>query len=228
MMIKVNIFFIVAFLAFGCKNAYEPYKEKSVNLMYNSLFCDNIKLYKPDTSSIAKKGYPWDIILSDTVHNSVLSKVANDSSVDMRLRILAMSRLRNNKNILLKKALLGVVIELGTDNGPDVIAAYKDGHAVHIDQSGKITELNNRDITSDSLINQLFIISEIVVNKIGPCMKPRLPYPEKDSARMTFLLTTGLCQGQASKNNMLENPLAGPVLIAGGDLLKYLIIKTEK
>lgn len=223
---RINILIVIGFLAFGCKNGYEPYKEKSLNSIYNSLFCDNIDLYKSDTSS--KRGYPWDVILSDKFSAKNLYKVADDFSLETRLRILALNRLRDNKVMIVNKELLGVIIEIGTDNGIDVTAAYKDGRARHINQSGKMIVWENRDNTSDSLINQLFMKSEAVVKQIGPWNKPRLDYPAKDSARITFLVSDGLYYGQGFLYTVLKDPMVGPVLETGGELVKYLMIKAEK
>ena len=225
-----NLIIIIGFLVFGCKQdkaGYEPYKEKSLNLIYNSLFCDNIDLYKSITSS--KTDYPWDIIFSDKFRENDLYKVANDSMLETRLRILAFNRLRDNKVKILSKELLGVIIEVGLDDGLDVLAAYKDGSARHIDESGKkMIVWETMDKHSDSLINQLFMNTATVGEKIGPWNKPRLTYPKKGNGRITFLVSDGLYFGEASTDTLFKDPMVVPILKAADVLIQYLMSKTEK
>lgn len=218
----------LGFLGFGCKHdsvAYEPYKDKSLNLIYNLLFCDSLDLYKTNTTSTNE--YPWNVIFSDKLNQQDLQNVANDNILETRLRILAYNRLIDNKVKISNKELLGVIIEIGFDNGLDVLAAYKDGRARYINQAGKMIVWETRDSKSDSLITQLFINSENVVKNIGPWDKPRLIYPKNGYARITFLVSDGLYFGEASTNDLFNDKMGGSVLNSGAMLMQYLMEKAN-
>jgi hypothetical protein len=219
---------ILGFLGFGCKHdsaAYEPYKDNSLNLIYNLLFCDNIDLYKTNTKPPIV--YPWDLIFSDKLAENDLKKVTVDTTIESRLRILAYNRLRLNGIKITNKELLGVVIEIGLDNGLDVLAAYKDGRARYINQSGKMIVWETKDDNSERLINQLFVSGDNVVKQIRPWDKPRLAFPKKGNARVTFLVANGLYFGEASMNDLFNDPMAGPVLSSGAALIQYMMQKAE-
>jgi len=201
----------------------DPYKDISTNLIYNLLFCDNLDLYKNNSKQPVT--YPFDILFSETSNVADLQKIIDDSSSDPRLRILAY-----NKQLALgykpnKKELLAVIVEVGLDNGLDVLASFNNGTARYINQTGKMLIWEATDEKSNELTNDLFLKSQRIVDKIGPWDKPRRPYPTKGNVRITFLVSDGLYFGEASINVLFNDPLASPALTAATYLMKYL---TEK
>jgi hypothetical protein len=218
----------MGFLGFGFKQPkvdYEPYKDKSINMIYNLLFCDNDELFKTDKQSLDK--YPWDIVLSDNYAESDYNKVVNDNSLESRVKILAYRKLLSKWINIETKELFAVIIEIGFDNGLDVLAAYKDGSARYINQSSKLIVWDTRNEDSDILIYKLLLASDNVVKKIGPWDKPRPSYPKKGNARITFLVSNGLYFGEAPLDALFNDPMAGPVLTFGAELMQYLMSKTQ-
>jgi hypothetical protein len=218
----------MGFLGFGhnqIKIDYNPYKEESINMIYNLLFCDNENLFK--TQNQTENKYPWDIILSNNYKEDDYKKVINDTSIESRTKILAYRKLITNGYKIDTKDLLGVIIEIGLDNGLDVLAAYRDGSARYINQSEKLIIWDKPDSDSKRLLNQLFETSGNVVRKIGSWDKPRLSYPKKGNARITFLVSDGLYFGEASSEVLFNDSLAGPVLYSGAELMKYLMDKVQ-
>ena len=56
-----------------------PYKEDSINKIYDLLFCDNIDLVKSETKSSI---YPWGTLLSDKPDIDELKAITIDKSID--------------------------------------------------------------------------------------------------------------------------------------------------
>lgn len=201
----------------------DPYKDSSTNLIYNLLFCDNLDLYK--NNSKQPFTYPFDILFSETSNIADLQKIIDDSSSDPRLRILAYNKQIALGHKPIKKELLAVIVEVGLDNGLDVLASFNNGTARYINQTGKILIWETTDEKSNELTKDLFLKSQSVVDKIGLWDKPRRPHPTKGNVRITFLVSDGLYFGEASSSVLFNDPLASPALTAATYLMKYL---TEK
>jgi hypothetical protein len=205
------------------KKSTKPDKEPFTNLMYELLFCDNLELYK--NKSERPDSYPWDILFSDTSKNADLEKIIADTNADPRVKVLAYNKLFINGQKIDKKELLGVIVEVGLDNGLDVLASFRDGTARYINQSGKIIIWETTDDISNTLTDKLFDKSYAIVNQIGPWDKPRRPRPEKGIVRITFLVSNRLYFGEGPINVLFSDPMAGPALSSAAELMKYLMKK---
>lgn len=201
----------------------DPYKDKSTNIIYNLLFCDDLELYK--TNSKGSSEYPFDILFSDKGSVSELQKVIDDKKSDPRVRILAYNKQASLGHKPKKKELLAVIVEVGLENGLDVLASFNDGTARYINQTGKILIWETSDERSSSLTSDLFAKSMTIVEKIGPWDKPRRPFPTEGNVRITFLVSDGLYFGEGPMDVLFNDPLASPALSSATELLKYL---TEK
>jgi hypothetical protein len=116
------------------KKSTGPYKDPSVNEIYELLFCDDIELYKKGNKQT--HDYPWNILLSNTINDNDLQKIIEDKGIEKRIKILAYKKLSVSPQI--KKKLLAVIVEVGLDNGLDVLASFGDGTARYINQTGKM------------------------------------------------------------------------------------------
>ena len=200
-----------------------PYKDSSTNLIYNLLFCDDLNLYKANTTPPFT--YPFSILFSETNSLADIQKVVADSNSDPRVKILAYNRLLASGHKPEKKALLAVIVEVGLDNGLDVLASFNNGTARYINQTGKILIWETTDEISNELTKKLFLESGQIVNQIGPWDQPRRPHPATGNVRITFLVSDGLYFGEAPMNVLFNDPLASPALRTATELMKYL---TEK
>ncbi|HTA63498.1 MAG TPA: hypothetical protein VK835_13625 [Bacteroidia bacterium] len=205
------------------KISNDPYKDSTTNLIYNLLFCDNLSLYKAKTQPPII--YPFDVLFSETSSLTDLQKIIDDSTSDPRVKVLAYNKqiLKGHKPT--KKELLAVIVEVGLDNGLDVLASFNNGTARYINQTGKMLIWETTDQTSNKLTSELFLRSQDIINKIGAWDKPRLPCPKKGNVRITFLVSDGLYFGEAPINTLFNDPLASPALASATELMKYL---TEK
>ena len=202
---------------------HAPYQDTATNLIYNLLFCDDIELYKNNNQQV--DAYPWNILFSSEVNVVDLRKIINDPALETRHKILAYKKLAANGLSIDKKELLSVIVEVGLDNGLDVIAAYKDGSARYINQTGKMIIWETPDETSNALINDLFAKSESIVAQIGPWNQPRKLNPGKGMVRINLLVADELYFGEAPANVLFNDALAKPVLFSAAALMQFL---TEK
>lgn len=201
-----------------------PYKDGATNLIYNLLFCDNPDLYKAGTQP--PYSYPFDVLFSETSSGADLQKIIDDTNTDPRIKVLACNKQLVNGLKPDKKELLAVIVEVGLENGLDVLASFSNGTARYINQTGKILVWETAtDTTANELTNDLFARSRQIVNQIGPWDKPRKPHPAKNNTRITFLVSDGLYFGEAPTDVLFSDPLAGPALTSATRLMHYL---TEK
>ena len=188
-----------------------PYKDAATNQIYNLLFCDNPNLYKTNTATPA-----------------ALLNITTNPTAETRTRILAYNRLRSMGHKSDKKELLGVIVEVGLNEGLDVIAAFQDGTARYINYTGKMVVWETTTPASMKLTKELFSQSEPILSKIGPWNQPRRPNPAKGYARITFLVSDGLYFGEGPINVLFNDQMAGPALNTAGELMKYLTTQTLK
>ncbi|MES2829228.1 MAG: hypothetical protein V4687_13785 [Bacteroidota bacterium] len=203
----------------------DPYKDSSTNFIYNLLFCDNLNLYKEKTQQ--PYTYPFDILFSEPSSNSDLQKIIEGKNSDPRLKILAYNRQLASGQKPAKKELLAVIVEVGLENGLDVLASFKDGTARYINQTGKILVWETiDDLSANKITNELFANSQNIVNQIGVWDKPRLPNPTKGYVRITFLVSDGLYFGEGPINVLFSDPMASPALTNATELMQYLTQKS--
>lgn len=126
-----------------------------------------------------------------------------------------------------QKELLGVVIEVGINDGLDLLAAYSDHRARYYNYSGKSIIWERPDASLDPTIDKLFTASQRALNGIGPWTDPRPPAPPRDHARVNFLTPNGLYFGQGPLQALMKDSTGGPVLETGAALMQALI-KTSR
>ena len=198
--------------------------DKSSNLIYDLLFCDDIELYKKHIRQPSV--YPWNVLFLDRSTREQLLELIDNPVVETRAKILAYRKLTSMGQRVPRKELLAVIVEVGLDLGNDVLASFKDGTARYINQSGKIIIWEMTDRRSDLLTGELFFESDNIVKQIGPWDKQaRLEPPAKGLARITFLVSDGLYFGQAPINDLFSDPLSGPALNAATLLMQHLTHK---
>jgi hypothetical protein len=117
---------------------------------------------------------------------------------------------------------MGVVIEVGMENGLDTLAAYVDGTARYINQAEKMIVWEAPSDLSQKLIDDLFTASANVVKQIGPWEKKRLAQPANGNIRLNFLVADGLYFGQGPLDVLSKDPIGAPVIQAATQLLIFL------
>ena len=205
----------------------KPYKDTATNVIYNLLFCDDIDLYRSRTQP--PYSYPFNILFSDYPDEGDLQRVIDDSTLDARLRILALNTRRSMGYAPAGKELFGVIVEVGLEGGLDVLASFRDGKARYINQSGKVFIWDTiTDTRANELTAGLIAKSEPIIGQIRPSDKPRKPHPVAGSARITFLVSDGLYFGEGQCETLFNDSLAGPALTSATQLMRYLITKSQQ
>lgn len=202
------------------------YQNEGIEKIYQLLFCDDVELFRE--SNTAPEAYPWNTLLTANPDSDRLSDVLHDPDLETRPKILAARLLADNGVVEPLRKLMGVVIEVGMDEGLDVLAAYEDGTARYINYSGKLIVWETRTVESDPLIRQLFEASTIVLNNIGPWEGPRRPAPTAGTIRLNFLVSDGLYFGEGPYEVLAQDQLGSPVINAAVKLMGFLIDRTEQ
>src|SRR5262249_5079982 len=147
----------------------------SINQIYDLLFCDNLELYR---SATATTDYPWTEIFRDDVADSELQRVIADPQLESRQKLLAANKLLKRGKPLPGRRIFGVIVEIGLEEGLDVLAAYEDGTARYINYSEKLIVWDAQTPESNELVVDFFLAARKVVDKIGPWDRDRLPPPK--------------------------------------------------
>lgn len=196
------------------------YRNEALDKVYNLLFCDQPELFRPSNGQA--NTYPWDVLSAASPDADALQNLAEDVDAESRARLLAYAMLMNMGIKPQRRELLGVIIEVGLEEGLDVLAAYDDGTARYINQSGSMVIWEAPTSASNALLDRLFAESEVVVSKIGPWNKPRLSPPANGDVRLNFLVSDGLYFGQGPFNVLANDPMGGPVIDAATKLMAFL------
>jgi hypothetical protein len=204
---------------------YNPYRDEAANLIYNLLFCDNLDLYK--SNSQGDNSYPFNILFSDTSTPADLQKLIDDGNADPRVQVLAYNRQRALGHMPNKKELLAVIVEVGMDEGLDVLASFANHTARYINHTGKILIWEtDTDVQVKRITKELFAQSLQIVESIGPWDQPRRPQPKTDTARISFLVSDGLYFGEGPTNVLFKDQMAAPALQTATRLMQYITSKS--
>lgn len=204
----------------------KPYRQDSINFMYNLLFCDEPSLF--NRTDEGKPTY-WEEALFLTPNEESVREVAENAKEESRVRALAYNWLRENNKSLPKGIVLGVIVEVPLEGGLDTLAAYSDGRVRYINQTGKLTVVESGGSADiEKLAKELVSISVPVVEKIGPWENDRLPPPAQGNIRMTFLVSDGLYFGEGPLALMQKDSMAAPVISKAIELLQAVVDTTLK
>jgi hypothetical protein len=183
----------------------------------------------------ASEAFPWSAFLLARAHiragerKSAIRKwreVLDRPGLEPRHYLQAWHFLRKNGENPppeIAKKVFGVVIEVGMEDGLDLLAAYPDHSARYYNFSGRGVVWEHPDDSLDAKIDALLSASAEVASQIGRWDKPRPPAPVKDMVRLCFLTPSGLHFGQAGLEVMSRDPIGGKVLYLAGELMQGLM-----
>ncbi len=197
---------------------YSPYANAAANHIYNLLFCDDPASFADGAKE--SPGSPLAIALSGEAE--AVRGVAEDATVEGRVRALAFNRLRALGQPVTPKILLGAIVEVPLDGGLDTLAVFADGGIRYLNQTSKMWIFETPLPQMKAAIAAFLAASQAVVNRIGPWDKPRLPPPPKGDVRLTFLVSDGLYFGQGKFADLSRDALGGPVIAHAGELLQQV------
>lgn len=117
----------------------------------------------------------------------------------------------------------GVILEVGMDEGLDVLAAFGDGRARYLNHNGNITIWEGGDGPIAGLAAALLESAKPIAQNIGVHDGERPPAPPAGSMRISVLTESGLHFGQGPMGAFGSHPMAAPVLDAGVALMGALV-----
>jgi len=165
----------------------------------------------------------WRQIFGEKNDPVLIRAFAEDPTKESRVRALAFNWLRGHGYPVPPRELLGTVTELPMPGGLDTVAAYVDGRARYINQSGKMLIFESAPLSVAAHIQDVLSASRVVVGVIGPWDKERLPPPEAGNIRISFIVSDGLYFAEGPANSIRTDGLAGPAISAAFKLLKAMI-----
>src|SRR5215467_7438817 len=138
----------------------KPYSNDAINKIYDLLFCDDIELYNETSSN----DYPWNILFEVEASKDDLQKIVDDPDLETRPKILAANRLLKQGITTDERRIFGVIIEVGLEEGLDVLAAYEDGTARYLNHSEKMIVWESKTKESNEIVVELFLAARTVVD----------------------------------------------------------------
>lgn len=201
--------------------AFSPYEAAATNDIYDLMFCDRFESFRVRQGPSPA---PWQrVLFSEPPDIPGLTKLADDASQEGRVRYLAFARLREAGVPVKPKILLGVIVEVGMEEGLDTLAAYSHGRVSYINYTGKMIVVEGADRSLRPIVKRLFEASKPVVARIGPWDQPRRPPPGKGNLRLTFLVSDGLYFGEGPTASFARDAMAGPVFQEATKLLREMV-----
>lgn len=126
------------------------------------------------------------------------------------------------------KMLLGVVVEVGLEEGIDIVAVYADKTARYDNFGGAGVVWGRPDASLDGEIDGVLTAAVALVARIGRRDSPRLPVPQPGHAGISLLTPSGLHCVAGEFERLAAQPLAGPVLTATSALVHAMLVRTGK
>jgi len=204
---------------------YTPYHNAELDLEYNRLFCDNIKLFHQSRAQYTTP--EWQSLLAPRPNLETILEISSNSDLPAQLRILAFNYLLAKNCSLRKKELLGCIIEAGEKDGLDTLAAYTDYHIVYIGTSGHKKAWSNLNLPIREGLIGLFRSCVDLAAHLKPTDQPRFVPPFAGMVRITLLLSDGRYFGQGPANFLSKDELSGPLIRQAKRLLAELLSQEE-
>lgn len=193
-----------------------------------------------DWLEIGNDGEGWDLFADAKDHLEAgdqaqaveaLKKVAVHPALESREYLQAWHLLRQLgvwPHAARVKTLLGVVVEVGLEEGLDLVAVYADKTARYDNFSGAGVAWGRPDASLDQEIDGVLSAAAEVVARIGRSDPPRPPAPPVGHARINMLTPSGLHFGEGEFTALAAHELSGPVLTAASALVQAMIVKSGK
>ena len=201
-----------------------PYHDPSTNFIYQLLFCDRPELF----ATQAESGEPWSVLFAPAPDYAALEKLAMDDAAESRVRVLAFNRLRSEGKPVTAKIHLGTIVEVGMNEGLDVLAAFGDYGVRYINHTGRMSVVEGKTALFEAETAAVLAASKPIVQAIGPWDQERRPPPKPGMVRLNFLVSDGLYFGEGPMETFSRDAMAGPLIHAASVLLQKLVSQVAK
>jgi len=201
-----------------------PYEDPTTNFIYQLLFCDRPEMF----ANQAPSGEPWSVLFAPEPDFAALEKVAMDEGAESRVRVLAFNRLRSEGKEVPAKIHLGTIVEVGMNEGLDVLAAFGDYGVRYINHTGRMSVVEGKTELFEEETAAVLAASKPIVQAIGPWDQERRPPPMPGMVRLNFLVSDGLYFGEGPMDTFSRDGMAGPLIHAASILLQKLVAEVTK
>lgn len=190
---------------------YRPYADEASNYIYSAVFCD-----VPDAEEVQE-------LFTSVFNERAVRAIAEDKNAESWIRALAYRRLQQHRCAVPQRVLLGVVVETPLPRGLDTLTSYIDGRIRYIHGSGKRIVIE-KDLPSTRESRKVLLrAAQDIVDELTPLTAPRSPPPKQPNVRVTAVASDGLYVGEADLEQLIADPLGGPILRATSDLLTAVV-----
>jgi hypothetical protein len=126
------------------------------------------------------------------------------------------------------KDVLGVVVDMGLEDGLDTLAGFADGSARYLNHSGSAIAWEVPDMAIGQLVRQLLDAASTVVAMGAPLEGERLPPPSRGHTMLSVLTRGGIYVGAGPIQAISDDPRGGPVISAATELLQTLVQRADQ
>jgi hypothetical protein len=151
-----------------------------------------------------------------------------DRETRLHLQAWSLARVAGVAPVEDRADVLGVVIDMGLDDGLDTLAAYADGSARYLNHSGSAVVWEVPDMAVGQLVRALLAEAAIVVTMTTPLDGPRLPPPPLGHTTISVLTRGGLHVVTGPVERIAADPRGGPVITAATALLQLLVHRAQQ
>jgi hypothetical protein len=179
--------------------------------------------------------FPWrafamarDFIANSDIENAIeyLNGIVNVENLETRHHLQAwyfLRQLGQRPSQDLAMRVLGVVVEMGMNNGADLLAAYADHKARYINYSGKTIIWERPNGALDRNIDILLLVGTQIASQLGSPTNKIPPKIEAQCTRISFLTPGGFYFGQGPTNAFAKDPFSRSAINAATSLLQLLV-----
>ena len=121
------------------------------------------------------------------------------------------------------KDVLGVVVDMGLDEGLDTLAGFADGSARYLNHSGAAVIWDVPDMTVGQLVRGLLDAAGAIAVMTGVVEGARPEPPGPGGAMISVLTLGGIHVGAGSASALSADPWAGAVISAAVELMAELV-----
>ena len=126
------------------------------------------------------------------------------------------------------KDVLGVVVDMGLEEGLDTLAGFADGSARYLNHAGSGIVWEVPDPTIGQLVRALLDAAGTVVALGGPLEGERLGPPPRGHTMLSVLTSGGIYVGAGPIQTISDDPRGGPVIGAATALLQALVQRADQ
>ncbi len=181
---------------------------------------------------------PWNLFKEVKIHVDkgddekaieTLHKITKLPGLESRHYLQAYHFLKGLSAVSVKNVMLfGVVVEVGMEEGLDLVAVYADHSARYYNYSGAGVIWESPDHSLDQKIDDILLTGQDTLKQIGPWNGLRPAAPAKGDARINLLTSNGLHFGQGPVDVLFNDPLGSKIMNGMFDIMQTLSSKTNK